>query len=602
MDRRDEALKRLGLIIDLETAQKLLRSGHTGVEKWNRYRGEDKLISDLRGIELVSADLRGADFRKIDLSQANLRNADLSKARFSEANLSGASLRDVNISSVNLSNATLSNADLSGAKASKADLRNTDLSEANLSRGDFSFANFKNSKLVKANIENADLRQADLRACNLRHANLSDSNMSKAILDHCNLRQTNMCRVNLSSASLIRAKANGVYLSQADLRKSDLSGIDLSGSDLSGANLGEANLTRAMLIECDLTDALIEKSIVEAIHIYDLKGIPRPPEILYRDAKRKILLEGEDARTFFKEIAIVEVYLTEPLTQEEVACFHLHLAEMHKIRAGKNVYLSSHRYEGPGSVLRFEAPFYNEIYDAIFDLLAPFLMTQAIDWRRTIQHLSSEERSEAITALVKLETQTARGIWRFAERMHEIFRGYRNSRVYEIKEGTKRGIRVDIFTNDQIADRLLLASLPVMWDGKRGLSITTGHNSNIQIVQGDQMGDKYIVGQAGAVGPQSHTQNTTLNQIWNQIESSIDLTQLANDLSALYKIMKQEATSPEHEMAVNEVAKAEQAARAENGASAVGHLKSAGKWALDFATKIGARVAEEVIKNAMNIK
>jgi hypothetical protein len=56
---------------------------------------------------------------------------------------------------------------------------------------------------------------------------------------------------------------------------------------------------------------------------------------------------------------------------------------------------------------------------------------------------------------------------------------------------------------------------------------------------------------------------------------------------------------PENDIAVSEIAKAEQAARSGNGPKALEHLRSTGKWALDLATKIGTSVAVETIKKSM---
>lgn len=114
------------------------------------------------------------------------------------------------------------------------------------------------------------------------------------------------------------------------------------------------------------------------------------------------------------------------------------------------------------------------------------------------------------------------------------------------------------------------------------------------------MGDKYdISGQTGAVGPNAHAHDINFNQIWNQVQGSIDLPKLVSDLSALRQQMKKEAVEPEHDIAVSEVARAEQAAKGGDGSKTLEHLKSAGKWALDIATKIGTSLAVEAIKASM---
>lgn len=124
--------------------------------------------------------------------------------------------------------------------------------------------------------------------------------------------------------------------------------------------------------------------------------------------------------------------------------------------------------------------------------------------------------------------------------------------------------------------------------------------SHSQISQGEiTMRDLYTTGQAGAIGPNAHAHDMTFNQIWNYMQSSVDLSQLANELTRLRQEMKKEAIEPEQDIAVSEIAKAEQAAKSGYGAKTLGHLKSAGKWAFDVATKIGTSLAAKAIKKSM---
>jgi hypothetical protein len=110
----------------------------------------------------------------------------------------------------------------------------------------------------------------------------------------------------------------------------------------------------------------------------------------------------------------------------------------------------------------------------------------------------------------------------------------------------------------------------------------------------------YNVGQAGAVGPNAHAHDMTFNQIWNQLQGVIDLSRLAIELSNLRQEMKKEAVEPEQDIAVSEIAKAEQLAKIADGPKTLEHLKSAGKWALDIATKIGTSLAVEAIKRSID--
>lgn len=113
-----------------------------------------------------------------------------------------------------------------------------------------------------------------------------------------------------------------------------------------------------------------------------------------------------------------------------------------------------------------------------------------------------------------------------------------------------------------------------------------------------KVGDTYNVGQAGAVGPNAHAHDMTFTQIGSQIEKSIDLSQLADELSKLRQAMKAEATDAEHDIAVSDIAKAEQAAKTKDSSKLAEYLQSAGKWTLEIASKIGVPLAIEALKKA----
>lgn len=126
--------------------------------------------------------------------------------------------------------------------------------------------------------------------------------------------------------------------------------------------------------------------------------------------------------------------------------------------------------------------------------------------------------------------------------------------------------------------------------------------ANLHIYRGDiQMGDNYTVGQ-GVAGRNVHAHDMTFQQIGSQIEKSIDLPKLAEELSKLREAMKQQATEAEHDIAVSDVAKAEQAAKSKDPSKIAEYLKSAGSWTLDIASKIGVPVAIEAIKLAAGVK
>lgn len=116
------------------------------------------------------------------------------------------------------------------------------------------------------------------------------------------------------------------------------------------------------------------------------------------------------------------------------------------------------------------------------------------------------------------------------------------------------------------------------------------------------MGDKYSVsGQAGAVGPQAHAHDMTFNQIWNQLEKTVDLAELAQELRQLREALQKEATAPDHKLAIGAVDAAEQSARQKDGPKTVQYLKPAGLWTLGIAEKIGVGLATQVLKGALGI-
>jgi hypothetical protein len=116
------------------------------------------------------------------------------------------------------------------------------------------------------------------------------------------------------------------------------------------------------------------------------------------------------------------------------------------------------------------------------------------------------------------------------------------------------------------------------------------------------VGDTYNTNQAGAVGPYAHAHDMTFHQIGSRIEQSMDLSELAGELSQLRQAMSQEAKETSHHIAIGEVAKAEEAANARDSSKMAKSLKAAGKWTLDVATKIGTSLATEAIKESMGLK
>lgn len=117
------------------------------------------------------------------------------------------------------------------------------------------------------------------------------------------------------------------------------------------------------------------------------------------------------------------------------------------------------------------------------------------------------------------------------------------------------------------------------------------------------VGDRYEVhGQAGAVGPNSHVHDVTLQQLWDQQSDRIDLPVLAAELARLRAALRERATTTDEDRAVAEVAQAEVSAARGDGPGALRSLRKAGKWVLDTAVGMGVDVATAAITAALGLK
>ena len=114
-------------------------------------------------------------------------------------------------------------------------------------------------------------------------------------------------------------------------------------------------------------------------------------------------------------------------------------------------------------------------------------------------------------------------------------------------------------------------------------------------------GDRYEIGQAGAVGPHSTAHDIQFTQVWNRLSADTNLSALADDLGKLRTAMRERANEPGEDLAVAEVSQAQLAATAGDGPQALSHLSKAGQWALGVATSIGASLAAAAIKSALGL-
>jgi len=127
------------------------------------------------------------------------------------------------------------------------------------------------------------------------------------------------------------------------------------------------------------------------------------------------------------------------------------------------------------------------------------------------------------------------------------------------------------------------AGLPAMKEAK------VSHNYFGEV----HVGDRYSANQAGAMGPGAHAHDMVFTQTQQTAADKLDLTALAAELSKLREQLRAAAVEPDHDIALGQVAAAEAAARAGERGKVLDHLRGAGNWALDVATKIGVNLASE---------
>lgn len=87
----------------------------------------------------------------------------------------------------------------------------------------------------------------------------------------------------------------------------------------------------------------------------------------------------------------------------------------------------------------------------------------------------------------------------------------------------------------------------------------------------------------------------------NQFQNQIDLAKLEKELIRLHKEMKKLAKTPKQDVAVGAIVQATQAAKENDRSKVFEHLKTAGTWAWDVATKIGTSLATEALKLALGL-
>ncbi len=145
---------------------------------------------------------------------------------------------------------------------------------------------------------------------------------------------------------------------------------------------------------------------------------------------------------------------------------------------------------------------------------------------------------------------------------------------------------------------LNLIVLGMMWTlARRFCPFPASTISNVEVYVDAKY--KILGGNQGAVGDDASA--SQFAQSSHASPAAVELSLLATELSLLRPHLIASASQPEHYIAVAAVANAEQAAREGNESSSLDHLRRAGKWIWDVATKVGIGVATEAAKRAIGV-
>ena len=160
--------------------------------------------------------------------------------------------------------------------------------------------------------------------------------------------------------------------------------------------------------------------------------------------------------------------------------------------------------------------------------------------------------------------------------------------------------RLGIIQAGAVGDRIhcnpMAADNPIARAAVAGKNDTI-RSTNIYIV----MGDSYSANQVGAMGPNAQATNNTFSQSSQTAENTLELKGLVSELTSLIDYLKTMQSSPETQKAIIEIERAQQAAQNGVQADVLKHLRSAGDFGLNVASKIGVGLAVAAIKQALGL-
>jgi hypothetical protein len=430
--------------------------------------------------------------------------------------------------------------DLREADLKKAELNQINLRKTNLCRASLSGAHFKKADLGDANLSGAYLINGNLKGANLTRANLNGARLILA-----NLRNANFSGAHLSYANFTNAKLSGIDLSGAYLYGANLSVANLTGANLQNTNLQATRLINTKLDGANLTDALLWETQRAGWSIKDVRC-----ESVYwnREANEKTEYASGEFERLFADQAKIRLFYKDGITPLEIATLPA---------------LIQHLEDKQGSTLRFVS---------INESAGGTVVELVIENTR---NQSSEELKQLKAAL---EDEAQRGI------------------EYQKQALAEREIRLQLQGGLEESRRMFSEFIT----NQKPIYLL---NSQGDIKMSDDKSSKYTnTGYVGAMGDNAQAHNVNFNQPVNNVGESIDLVALAKELATLrVEIAKMQDSSPQAMLATGEIVRAEIAAGEKDTPKVLGHLKAAGQWALDAATKVGATIVAEVIKKSMGL-
>ncbi|MDO9714220.1 pentapeptide repeat-containing protein [Paracraurococcus lichenis] len=405
-----------------------------------------------------------------------------------------------------------------------------------------------------ANADHLDLLRQGVEAWNawrekepsvrpdLSGTDLSFKNFRKANFGGVDFRGANLVWVDFSEVDLREANLIEAHLRRADLREADLSRSDLRRANLSVADLRKAKLGSADLKLANLVDARLDRADLTGAKLWETQR------------------EGWSIKCVTCQHAFWDREDKDPIVYGE--------GEFERIFADK-----------PRIVLRYPGGM------SPVDLLALPLIVERLQAEHpgsVLQVRSVQNEAGAASVTITVEDLEGRSAEAFGQELMRL--------QIELKCIANERDRLDSILREGIFRMASALAQP-----RQRQEI---HVHGPSAIEGPTMSrDTYNVsGQAGAVAPRAHAHDNT----FQQVQGGVDLAKLAEELGRLRAAMKGEATGTrEQDKAIGAVADAEEAAAKGDGQAALGYLKSAGKWALGVAEKIGVAVATEALKRAM---